>query len=494
MVAAIKDAAIAALNKDKNPKLMATIDATHSGVITNRRVYPSKNVSTGYKTFYSKDRGGSAEFDKPILKHHDMYNDPIGRVVKAIWTPLKSGRALNEDFLSPDAPGGKGSGVVTVDAIITDTESIEKIIDGRYISVSAGHSTDSMTCSICDKSIMKCDHWPGKYYNDEGEETDAENGFLCFYITGNMTYDELSFVNMPAQPPAKLVNFRWEDFDKTKFEKEDVLVESMTRGKKSMVRNFALVDDDGEFNLLKGSFTDANKKVVVAMNNQASNNCKESDETSDGHQTEPSKLVTAKGLNIAISSDKGTNTMDPDKNKEDKGLDVDTLKESLQALTNEKKRVEAEKTALDQKIVTLEATVASKTSEIERLTKAQADNQAEMNLALATSLASFRKMLSKPDTQEIDSAEKFAEYIGKLSKRSTDSLKDAINDIVVEVNEKKETIPSKNDGAKSLVANGKITNPSQVDTKDSIVQAGKEDKNRPSKTKDAKNAVDKAFD
>lgn len=487
----ILDSAVSAVQKDKNPKLTVTIDATHSGVLTNRRVYPGKHVSVGYKSFFSKASGGSSEYDKPVLKHHDLFNDPIGRVTNAIFTAYKTGKDFDEDFKSPDPMGGKGSGVVTITAKITDLESIQKIIDGRYLSVSAGHSTDSMTCSICNKSIMKCDHYPGQYYDIEGEPSDAEDGFMCFYITGNMNYDEISFVNMPAQPPAKLLNHRWEDFNKADFSKDTLVIESMTRGKKSLVRDFSLVDDDSEYNLLKGTQTDLKKKVIVAMNNQASKNCDVPDVTINVPQ-ENSKKSVAKDAPIADS-----NRKDSKMDKETpNGLDVNTLQASLQALTDKVTTLEASKTDATQKIADLESKLATKTSEIERLTKANTDMQVEVCKSLATGLASFRMKLAKPDTVGIDSPEKFNEYVEKLAKRTADSLKDAISDTVLEINQVKNSAPAseskESGGAKSLISDKKVDNPSLSANKDKEnVRAGQE---QPSKTSDKpKTAIDKVL-
>lgn len=488
---AILDQAVEAVLRGKNPKLKATIDATHSGVITNKRVYPAKFVSKGYKTFFSKENGGDSEFDKPVLKHHDMFEDPIGRVVKAVWTPLKQGRALDEDFMAPDEPGSRGSGVVTIDAIITDPESIQKIIDGRYITVSAGHTTDSMTCSICDKSIMKCDHWPGKYYDQEGEEVDASDGFMCFYITGNMNYDEISFVNMPAQPPAKLLNFNWQDCSKSSFEKDNVLIQSMTRGKKSMVRDFSLVDDDGEYNLLKGLYSSNTKKVTVAMTaGKAKKDLDRTEETEDVLQTTGTKKGTADAANIANSNNKGTKKMDPETTQN--GLDVNTLQTSLKAVTAEKDALTKAKAEVDTKLANAEGTIASKNSEIDRLTKANTDVQVELSKALASSLTSFRMRLGKPDVKDVDNADKFKEYVEKLSKRSPDSLRDSIADIIQEINQPIVTSTSTEDkaGATKIVADSKVTNPLQTTTTSKTVQAGKE---TPSKTADKSSALDRAF-
>lgn len=481
--------AIDSVLKEKNPRLRTTIDATHSGVLTNLRVYPGKFVSVGYKSFTSKENGGTADFNKPVLKHHDSYGDAIGRIVGANFTKVKQGKAFDEDYLSPDPVGGKGSGIVTITADIPDPESIQKIIDGRYLSVSSGHETDSMTCSVCEKSIMKCDHWPGKYYDTEGEETDAENGFLCFYITGNMNYTEVSFVNMPAQPPARLVNFKWEDFQKDKFQKENsLLIQSMIRGKKSMVRDMTLTDEDGEYNLIKGIYVKSGNKTVIAMKPQAKTDLEIEKETIDvplTKQKDPSG--NAKIAND--TSNKGNKTMETDKNKEDGGLDVKTLQASLQAVTEAKDKLGKEKAAVDKKLGEVEATLAAKVSEIERLTKTVTDTQTELCGALATALTSFRIKLQKPGTEDLSDSEKFNEYVKKLSERSAGSLKDSINDIVQELKNLKpeEGVDSK----EKLNLGKKVANPLPVDSKNKIVVAGNE---TPSKTTENKNTIDKLFD
>lgn len=481
----IKSLAMDAVNSDKSPKLKVTIDATHSGVITNRRVYPGVKVKDGYKSFFSKANGGSSDFDKPVLKHHGVYDDPIGRVVSASFTQLKQGRDFENDFMSPDPVGSKGSGVVTVVANITDPDAIQKIIDGRYISVSAGHETDSMTCSICDKSIVKCDHWPGKYYNEEGDETDAENGFMCYYITGNMSYNEVSFVNMPAQPPAKLLNFKWEDFKKDQFEKENsLLIQSMTRGKKSMVRELVLSDMDGEYNLIKGIYVKAGDKTVIAMTKQP-----DADEDEQETLDVPLKEKTPVADNAKIAkntSNKGTKAMDEDKNKENGGLDVKTLQASLQAVTEAKAKLEQDKAKVDQKLVDAEASLASKVSEIERLTKSLTDSQVELSNALATALTSFRIKLAKPGTEELNDSEKYNEYVKKLAERKPESLKDSIADIVMEL--KNANTEDNSSETKDIASTKKVTNPQQVDSKNKVVVAGNETK---SKTTQEKAPLDK---
>jgi hypothetical protein len=503
---AIRSDIVGVVNTGKNPKLKVSMDATHSGVITNRRVYPGVKVQKGYKTFFSKASGGEAEYDKPVLRHHSINEDPIGRIVKATFVPLKSGRDFETDYETPDPEGSKGSGVVTIDAIITDPESIQKIIDGRYLSVSVGHSTDTVTCSVCGGNIFKCEHTPGKIYGPGGEEMEAEDaieegGRMCYYITGNMQYNEASFVNMPAQPPAKLINFKWEDCNKFEaLKKDNILIESMTRGKKAMVRAFSLQDDSGEYNLLKGTSESANKKSVIDM---AGPKVTPNLDNSESEETRnvPQVILNKSKQDVDMDSEK---TEIKSKAKEakkmetketkvtDSKLDSAVLSASLEALTKEREKMQQDLSTASTKITSLEKTIETKTSEIERLTKAQMDMQVEMSKALATALASVRAQLKKPDAAGLDSVEKFSDYSEKLSKRSVDSLKDSLTDLILELANAKGQVKEASD-AKSInqiVSQDKVTSPIPVDSKNTV-QAGSK---KPSKTQDNfKKPIDQAF-
>ena len=503
----IRSEAISVIQASKNTKLKVSIDATHSGVITNNRVYPGIKVQKGYKTFFSKASGGDAEYDKPVLKHHSIDQDPIGRIIKATFTPLKGGLDFEQDFKNPDREGSKGSGVVTIDAIITDPDSIQKIIDGRYLSVSVGHSTDAVTCSICGDNIFRCEHTPGRMYNGEGEEVDYlsendihSNGRLCYYVTGNMQYNETSFVNMPAQPPAKLLNYQWEDCDKAEeFKKDNILIESMSRGKKAMVRAFSLQDDSGEYNLLKGTSVSSTKKTIIDMANALDVldlDLSASGETKSVPQKDLPKIETPQSID-QTTLETESKIKEPRKmeNSEpttsDSTLDPAVLSASLEALTRERERMQKELAAASTKISGLEKTIETKTSEIERLSKAQSDMQVEMSKALGTALASVRAQLKKPDAVDLDSSDKFSDYTEKLSRRSVESLKDSLADLMLELTNAKLPVQEKDSvQVNDIVSQDKLNSPVPVANKNTV-QAGSK---KPSKTQDTiRKPVDQAF-
>lgn len=453
------------LTVDKPVSLKVVMDATHSGTLTNRRVYPAKKVLAGYKTFFSKDDGGDSPFGKPILMHHDSHADAIGRIKTAEFKALKTGTEFDKDYLFPDMVGGKGSGVVTVHAIITDKDAIQKILDGRYLSVSAGHSTDQMFCSICGQSLYgdECTHVPGVKYDDEGEPTEQEDARLCYGITNNLTYHELSFVNTPAQPHAKIVELDWregKDSVKQEIANRKALL-SVGRAKKDTVHSLSLLTDEVEFSLLTGK--DKPNKIktysvptstaeILRSKLEEGNNVK--DESLDDRLSS-SKASTAKIVEVQKTEDKEEKiekTEDKQEatsaaivKKEKTDMDAEQLKAQLDKLSAEMETLRASLATADKEKTELKSAIVAKDSEITSLQTAVSSLKTDMTQYLATALASYRIRLGKPETKGLDSEDAKKKYVETLSKRSTESLKDSINDILVELQqaEKDQTVESK---------------------------------------------------
>tara|TARA_R110002074_G_scaffold402324_1_gene607022 strand:+ start:58141 stop:59649 length:1509 start_codon:yes stop_codon:yes gene_type:complete len=420
------------LDRDKQTRLKVQIDATHSGVIINNRVYPGKFVKDGHRSFFSKDNGGLSQYDKPILKHHSMHEDPIGRIVDAQFTQLKHGSSFDNDFLTPDENGTKGSGVVTITGIITDSEAIAKILDSRYLSVSAGHSSPYMLCSNCADSIFSCDHYPGLRYNEEGEQDDG--GELCYAITGPLRYNETSFVNLPASPAAKLTNFEWTD-SKDSWNKAEHIA-SQISGRKETVRCFTLCDEDGELSLLSGKSNPTKKKTVVVVSPATADKLKHvissedtsvEDEPVDGRLPSVGKASGApdveRNLDKANDLDK-TSKKDTEMEKEleDAKTEIQNLKDQL--------------TTAQTKTTDTEKLVEAKDSQIERLTTDAQGMQDKMSSTLAMSLVSMRTRFGKQLPKGDDGEELTADqYVAKLSDRSVESLQDSLADLMFEIDQ-----------------------------------------------------------
>ena len=176
-----------------NPKkFVVKIQAIHAKTTKNKIEYTSERLR-GNPEFtvdgvirptgqYSWTR----PYPKPILTHHDPHSDPLGRIVDAKFV---------EKTLPSGLPG------IEVSAEIGNPEAIEKIRDGRFLTVSIGAETDSLFCNICGSNKLSddsdCRHWKGQVYD----------GVECRYVVGNIWFSELSFVNKPADDDARVVSF-----------------------------------------------------------------------------------------------------------------------------------------------------------------------------------------------------------------------------------------------------------------------------------------------
>jgi len=203
--------------------LIVDIIATHAGRPTrNNGLYLPQKMKDGAQSFVTP-------YLKPVLKHHNTHDDPIGRVIAAKYVDtsntfqrtatqdmaikalcnsstsfIQSIRlldALNDSALMED-PLYPGLGHILLTAEITDPEAIKKFLDKRYTTVSVGATTDKAVCSICKKDWIEdggfCEHQPGKEYE----------GKMCRMIAGNLVYDEVSPVNVPADTLASVIALR----------------------------------------------------------------------------------------------------------------------------------------------------------------------------------------------------------------------------------------------------------------------------------------------
>jgi hypothetical protein len=213
-------------NGTNNNPLIVKIAATHAGLITrNNGFYLPDRMRKGAASFIT-------HYGKPIQTHHNDNTDPVGRVIGADYVDISAGvkdaflekiinsarGRYNDEFIKDfivgkasfvqsvnfisdalshkdsilDDPNYKGLGYILLTASISDPEAKQKILDGRYLTGSVGVSTNRAVCSICKQDWvtdgMPCEHKPGKVYD----------GAKAFMITGDLSYDEYSFVNVPA--------------------------------------------------------------------------------------------------------------------------------------------------------------------------------------------------------------------------------------------------------------------------------------------------------
>lgn len=218
--------------------LQIRIAATHAGIITrNNGFYLPDKMKKGLPSF-------TDNYSKPILLHHEDHKDPVGRVVAAQYIDTSGvikdkyngmivkdrfGKEVGtitdqllKDFISGHMPFAlqvdtirtllkdsvledtdyEGLGYGQIVANIVDPLAIQKLLDGRYLTGSVGATTDKAVCSVCRQDWTDsgaCDHKPGGIYD----------GVKCFIIAGNLSYDEYSFVNMPADRHSKVLELHY---------------------------------------------------------------------------------------------------------------------------------------------------------------------------------------------------------------------------------------------------------------------------------------------
>lgn len=162
--------------------LDVTFEATHSGKNKNYFNYPSDELEDGAGTWM-------VPFAKPLIKNHDVHTEPIGRAIDCRFGPSEI--AKDRDSLD-------------VTFRVSDEDSMKKILDGRYHTVSIGAEVAHVSCNICGKDILKdnkfkfCGHMKGESYGKD----------IATWTARGFTFDECSIVNTPADVYAQLKKVR----------------------------------------------------------------------------------------------------------------------------------------------------------------------------------------------------------------------------------------------------------------------------------------------
>ena len=155
------------------------MEATHSGKNHNYCIYYEDSMENDAESFMNP-------FKKPMLKNHDSYSEPLGRIIQSWHGPSE----LTDE-----------RSAIHLKARVTDQDAIPKFLDGRYGTVSIGGTMGTVTCNICGKTILKdgkfkfCGHWRGESYKDQ----------MCYWGARDIEYHEVSTVNNPADDFAQIM-------------------------------------------------------------------------------------------------------------------------------------------------------------------------------------------------------------------------------------------------------------------------------------------------
>lgn len=210
----ITEAVLADLKLKEVRAIYPLIKAINSNRLTrNFTFYPAESLigknnkaePTGFYSFVKP-------FGKPILTEHrdmDIWNQadaPMGRVV---FSGFKKRDSRIEGPSTPPIksyiPGTvEGDGSLYVVPAITHPESITRVLGGAYHTVSIGCNVKDVWESITSKNIAKMrrdGEDPPEY-----ERGQLYEGKLCYWKMGEIQGIEVSFVNVPSDEYARVVD------------------------------------------------------------------------------------------------------------------------------------------------------------------------------------------------------------------------------------------------------------------------------------------------
>lgn len=233
--------------------LLVSFELSAAGKRINNRIYSPKGQRENAATWTNP-------YKKPILVHHDEEKgDPIGRFQSVRYESLEaqaikhlgSVTAYHEIVRALDSGNTKainqvmkkhklytdknwpGVGRLWAEVKITDADAIQKFLDERYLTFSAGSSTDRYACLACGqdwKSGTLCEHRPGM---------EDEEGNVGVFMTGAFIGDEASVVNNPANRSSVVSTMQMVDS-----EGKDVVINDAENLEKSAQVEFSNNNED----------------------------------------------------------------------------------------------------------------------------------------------------------------------------------------------------------------------------------------------------------
>jgi hypothetical protein len=373
-------------------KITTVVEAIHSGLTRNSTFYPADNLQKSVDSWTSP-------YNKPVIKNHNVHEEPLGRVKSAHF---------KQSNLAPDKQ------TIELELEITDKATIEKVLDGRYQTLSIGGNTSSAICNICGKDLVKegyCGHMKGRTY--EGKQ--------AHWIIGEMSFDEISWVNVPADSNAQVVH------KNTTLQTEAASTEA-EGGMNSMQDDKQATDILEQIDGLVGIAPIADE--APATSTEPAGAQAEAGTTPEGDETpEGAASTQAEGDTTPEGDEDPTlqEQLDEAKNQ------IATLQAEnvilvadKEALTEEVDTLTAEKVILTDKVTALEADLAVADAENKSAVKQSTTLATYTHTVLSESVAIVQVALGKVEESDLEST-KVA-----LSKQTSRSLKEQLTALAKE--------------------------------------------------------------
>ena len=367
--------------------LMPKIEAIHAKKVTKNFTYytkegfmdeilhPKHGIPSGINSWL-------IPFPKPVLKNHDSESEPLGRIASA--RVVQTGRKIYEELVP----------------VITDSDAIEKILDGRYLTTSISSETDSITCSICKQNLLESKDTFWRHEHERGETYDDK---LAYWIMGHLWHSEISFVNKPSDSDSKVIQANTKESAKEKDYKLEMFgcykdkIFDMETGDEYKVGEVFDESEAGTFY----SIVDSNKEEV--------------------RMPEP---------------------------KDEKKVELETLRSEIGKLTSEKETISQEKAAIEAKVADLEEKVQTTETELntaneqlKEVEKRNAEVLSSLHMANVERLVDLKVFLGKASDRDAE--------IKKYSEKSPESVSDLIEELKGEIGAEKASTSEAKDSSAS---------------------------------------------
>lgn len=366
--------------------VLPRIEAIHAGTTRNSTRYMADRLK-GDPLSKSGVYSWLHPYPKPVIYNHDINTKATGRVMNAAYsTQTKAGR----------------EGIIVIPKI-TDAEAVQGVLDGRLMTVSIGATTNSAVCSYCGTDIIDegfCGHMKGEVID----------GHTVEWIIGEVWFDELSWVNVPADQDAMVV-------DSGTVQTAEAFAKAgenfIHLGKKST--EWVLTRESAEENGLVFEDKEGELSVPTVEELQAQ---------IDQLTTELEKVTTEK-TELETKVSEATQTIEA---KDSELQAKETQISEMQAQLDEKDAALTEATsakeAAEAEKATLQTTVEGLEAEREGLLNKNSELSSEMHKATAERVVDLKVILGKVN----DRTEALEQHVA----RSSDSLKDSLADLLTE--------------------------------------------------------------
>lgn len=391
--------------------LLPHIEAIHVGTTRNYTNYPAESLM-GDKIKNTGVYSWLYPYARPVIYNHDTNTRATGRIQSAVFSSVtQAGRP----------------GIIVVPKI-TDKEAMDGIMSSRLLTVSVGATTDSVTCSICGQDIINdgfCGHFRGEQYD----------GQTAIWTVGDLTFDELSWVNVPADSDAMIT-----DQGNGNYQSSETFAGGHERELIDLGKEATQWVVSKERVLQEGLNIEHKPKGAISM----------SEEEIKALQDK----VTSLEKDVADTKE----ALDKSKKEtEDAKAELTKSAEGLKSKEDEVASLTSEKEALNKKVTELTESLEMEKTAHQQVLDANTQMAEEKHADLLQRVADLRVRLGKESAKE-DGSFDLESIKGKFSGRSTESLNDTLSDLMGELPK------SFVEGTQRVIQT--VTNPGQKDVTD----------------------------